>query len=113
MTAIQRMSRRSFLAVTGTAGAGLLLGLKAQAAARFSFLLSIPVIVLAGGMETLDYLQVASAGDMKDLVYGAMISAFSAYLCIHLFLRLLDRIGMQPFVIYRLVLGAVLLYLYL
>ena len=89
--------------------AGLLLGLTAPAAARFSFLLSIPVILLAGGMETVDYLQVANLGDMKDLIYGALISAFSAYLCIHFFLMLLERTGMTPFVIYRLILGVVLL----
>ncbi len=96
-----------------TITAGLMLGLTAQAAARFSFLLSIPVIVLAGGMETLDYLQVANAGDVNDLVYGALISAFSAYLCIHYFLKLLEKINMTPFVIYRLLLGVVLLSFYL
>lgn len=96
-----------------TITAGLMLGLTAQAAARFSFLLSIPVIVLAGGMETLDYLEVANAGDVNDLVYGALISAFSAYLCIHYFLKLLEKTNMTPFVIYRLLLGFILLSFYL
>jgi len=96
-----------------TITAGLMLGLTAPAAARFSFLLSIPVIVLAGGVETLDYLKVASINDMNDLIIGALISAASAYLCIHYFLMLLERIGMTPFVIYRLVLGVVLLSFYL
>ncbi len=96
-----------------TITAGLMLGLTAQAAARFSFLLSIPVIVLAGGMETLDYLEVANAGDSNDLIYGALISAFSAYLCIHYFLKLLAKINMTPFVIYRLLLGFILLSFYL
>jgi len=96
-----------------TITAGLMLGLTASAAARFSFLLSIPVIVLAGGMETLDYLEVASIDDKHDLIIGALISAVSAYLCIHYFLMLLERVGMTPFVIYRLVLGIVLLSLYL
>ncbi len=96
-----------------TITAGLMLGLTAQAAARFSFLLSIPVIVLAGGMEALDYLEVANAGDTNDLVYGALISAFSAYLCIHYFLKLLEKINMTPFVIYRLLLGMILLSFYL
>ena len=96
-----------------TITAGLMLGLTAPAAARFSFLLSIPVIVLAGGVETLDYLKVASINDMNDLIIGALISAVSAYLCIHYFLMLLERIGMTPFVIYRLLLGIVLLSLYL
>ena len=96
-----------------TITAGLMLGLTAPAAARFSFLLSIPVIILAGGVETLEYLEVASINDMNDLIIGALISAVSAYLCIHYFLMLLERIGMTPFVIYRLLLGIVLLSLYL
>ncbi len=95
-----------------TITAGLMLGLTAPAAARFSFLLSIPVIVLAGGMETLDYLEFASIDDMNNLIVGALISAVSAYLCIHYFLMLLERAGMTPFVIYRLALGIVLLSLY-
>ena len=43
---------------------------------------------------------------------GIVLSALTAYLCIHLFLKLLERIGMFPFVLYRLVLGVVLLYLF-
>ena len=96
-----------------TITAALLLGLSRQAAARFSFLLSIPVIVLAGGVETLEYLKVASSSDARDLLMGAMISAISAYACIHYFLKLLERIGMMPFVIYRLVLGLALFAVYL
>ncbi|NOQ89197.1 MAG: undecaprenyl-diphosphate phosphatase [Gammaproteobacteria bacterium] len=96
-----------------TITAGLMIGLTAPAAARFSFLLSIPVIILAGGVETLEYLEVASIDDKNDLIIGALISAVSAYLCIHYFLMLLERIGMTPFVIYRLLLGIVLLSLYL
>lgn len=95
-----------------TITAGMMLGLTAPAAARFSFLLSIPVILLAGTMETIDYLEVASINDMNDLILGAIISAVSALLCIHLFLKLLERIGMAPFVFYRLVLGILLLALY-
>ncbi len=96
-----------------TITAALLLGLNRTASARFSFLLSIPVIVLAGGLETLGYLKVASLGDANDLLIGAAVSAVSAYACIHFFLKLLDRIGMLPFVIYRLLLGAMLFALFL
>jgi len=87
----------------------LLLGLNRQGAARFSFLLSIPVIALAGGLEMLDYLKVASITDLNDVLLGALISGVSAYACIHFFLKMLERVGMLPFVVYRLILGAVLL----
>jgi undecaprenyl-diphosphatase len=44
-----------------------------------------------------------------DLLLGATISALSALLCIHYFLRLIDRVGMLPFVIYRVLLGVAIL----
>ncbi len=88
--------------------AGLMLGLTRQAAARFSFLLSIPVIALAGGWQAVD---VVRGGDLPwmDMVIGAAISGFVAYWTIHFFIELLGRIGLLPFIIYRLLLGAVLL----
>lgn len=95
-----------------TISAALMIGLTREAAARFSFLLSIPVIVLAGGLETLKYLSVAHSGDFSSLIIGAAISGVSAYFCIHYFLKLLDKIGMLPFVIYRFVLGLLLVIMF-
>ena len=96
-----------------TITAALMLGLTREASARFSFLLSIPVIFLAGSFEAIDYLTAASVEDALPLLIGASISAISAYTCIHYFLKLLERIGMLPFVAYRLVLGAVLVVLFI
>lgn len=95
-----------------TITAGLMLGLTRQAAARFSFLLSIPVIFLAGGLKTVELLQLPAATDWSALLGGALISALSAYLCIFLFMKMLERIGMWPFVVYRLALGALLIWLF-
>ncbi|MDY6979651.1 MAG: undecaprenyl-diphosphate phosphatase [Pseudomonadota bacterium] len=95
-----------------TMTAGLLMGLTRTAAARFSFLLSIPAILMAGTYKTLKLIEQGSV-EWLPLVLGAVISALTAYLCIHWFLKLLDRIGMLPFVIYRLVLGAGLLYVFM
>ena len=92
-----------------TMTAGLALGLTRQASARFSFLLSIPVITLAGLLALKDILVQHHPVDGGALLTGALISGVTAYLCIHLFLKLLERIGMLPFVIYRLLLGAFLL----
>ena len=44
---------------------------------------------------------------------GTLLSGIAAYLCIHYFLKLLERIGFLPFVIYRLALGALLLAVFL
>jgi len=94
-----------------TMTAGLMLGLTREAAARFSFLLSIPVIVLAGGYESVKLAKSDAVIQWGQLLVGVAVSAITAYVCIHFFLKLLERIGMLPFVIYRFVLGAILFYL--
>lgn len=96
-----------------TITAGLAVGLTRKAAARYSFLLSIPVIILAGGLETLKLIRLPGGTDWTALFLGTVISALSAYLCIHFFLKLLERIGMLPFVVYRLILGIGLLFLFI
>ena len=96
-----------------TMTAGLMLGLERAAAARFSFLLSIPVILLSGGLETYKLISANTAVDWVGLMTAAILSALAAYTCIHFFLKFISHIGMWPFVIYRLLLGAVLLYLFL
>lgn len=96
-----------------TITAGLILGLNRKAAARFSFLLSIPVIFLAGSYETISLIR---RGDTTDIISFAIVFIFSwiaAWLTISLFLNFVEKTGLLPYVIYRLLLGAVLLYLFL
>ena len=96
-----------------TMTAGLFLGLRPEAAARFSFLLSAPVILLAGGYKSLQLVAGTSEAEWAGLAVGALVTAVCAYACIHAFLRLVDRVGFAPFVAYRLVLGAVLLWIFI
>ena len=91
-----------------TITAGLLLGLTREAAARYSFLLSIPIIVLSGLGVTRDLLEDPAPVDWTALALGTAIAAVSAFVCIKLFLAWIDRMGMGPFVLYRLLLGALL-----
>ena len=44
-------------------------------------------------------------------IIGTILSGVTAYMCIHSFLRFVERVGMLPFVIYRLILGGVLIFL--
>lgn len=92
-----------------TITAALLLGLSRDAAARFSFLLSIPVIMIACGLQTVELMESGVDTDWSAMLAGIVISGISAYLCIHYFLGFIKRIGMQPFVIYRIALGLVLI----
>ena len=94
-----------------TMTAGLLLGFTRQDASRYSFLLSIPVILLAGGLSAVDLIQSPQSIPWGLLGIAVSISALSAYLCIALFLRFIEKIGFMPFVWYRIILGTLLLIL--
>jgi len=93
-----------------TMTAGLALGLTREAAARFSFLLAIPVILLAGGYEGVKLARAGAAVEWGLLAFAAGVAAATAWAVIALFLRWVERVGMLPFVLYRLALGGLLLW---
>jgi undecaprenyl-diphosphatase len=90
---------------------GLFLGMTRQAAARFSFLLSMPLIFASGVLQSVRMFTQANPIGWGELMLGILLSALAAGLCIHYFLRLVDRIGMLPFVAYRVLLGVLILLL--
>ncbi len=92
-----------------TITAALLMGLNREAAARFSFLMAIPVIILAGGLKAVGLVQSEVAIDWGLLLLGVSVSALVAFACIHWFLGFIRRFSMAPFAIYLLALGAVIL----
>ncbi len=96
-----------------TITAGLILGLDRESASRFSFLLSIPVIILAGGYEA--YNLVSSPFEVEWIAFLTVIlaSCVTATLTMHFFLKFLKMTGLTPYVIYRILLGLLLIYLYI
>ena len=96
-----------------TMTAGLFRGMSRQAAARFSFLLAVPVTAAAGLSEISGYAEHAAPLDTRALVLGVVVSAVTGFASIHYLLKWLTRFGMLPYVLYRLALGAVLLTLLL
>ena len=93
-----------------TITAGRLLGLERSSAARFSFLLSVPVILLATGYQTLKLLLGDAAVPWGQFAVAALVAALVAYAAIEFFMRVVTRIGLLPFALYRLLLAAVILY---
>lgn len=84
-----------------------------QEAARFSFLLSIPAILMPFSLYMLELVKTPDIEwDFVSLAIAIVLSFISALGCIHLFLKLLEKIGMLPFVVYRLILGAVLVWVF-
>ncbi|MBI4006427.1 MAG: undecaprenyl-diphosphate phosphatase [Gammaproteobacteria bacterium] len=96
-----------------TMTAALVLGLDRKTAGRFSFLLALPAIALAGGHEMYRYFQLGTETDPVAFILVLVSSAFSSWCAIKFFLTLIERTGMLPYVIYRLLLGVVLFYLFL
>jgi len=90
---------------------GRMLGFNADAAARFSFLLSIPIIAAAGAYGFLRMLMHDASIDWFQFSLAIVLSALAGWLCIAAFLAILQRVGLLPFVIYRLALGIALLWI--
>ena len=93
-----------------TMTAGLMLGLDRRGAARFSFLLSLPVTAAAGIFEGVELTRSAVPQPWMEMALAAVVAGLTTYACVAVLLRFIQRIGMWPFVVYRLLLGAVLWY---
>ncbi len=93
-----------------TITAGLLVGLSKKASTQFAFLLSIPVISISSLLIIVEiYNRSEKFVDLPLMILGFFIAALSSYFTIVFFIKLLDKIGMMPFVVYRIILGVMLL----
>lgn len=103
--------------IPGTSRSGItmvaarLFGYQRADAARFSFLLSIPAIMAGGLLKGRELLESGSPGAMHDAIATAVLSGIAGLIAIAVLMAWLRRANFTPFVIYRLLLGAFLLYL--
>jgi len=88
----------------------LFLGFRREDAARFSFLLGLPAIALAGLKELAELRHAAlDAHGWAVLGVGLVVASLSAFVAIWSLLRILERFSAWPFVVYRALIGTVLL----
>ena len=92
-----------------TMTAALFFGFDRLAAARFSLLLSVPAIAGAGLLKTIDIIAASDVQLGLDAAMVAVLSALFAWLAVRLMMSWLARANFTIFVVYRLVLGLVLL----
>ena len=100
-----------------TISAGLFLGMKREVAARFSFLMSLPAIVLAALFEMRGVISGSDALETKagesisagEVVVSCFFAFVVGYFAIAFLLRFLTRHGLEVFVVYRIVLGIAVL----
>ncbi|MCC5958390.1 MAG: undecaprenyl-diphosphate phosphatase [Rhodobacteraceae bacterium] len=101
--------------IPGTSRSGIVisgaraLGYSRHDAAKLSMLMSIPTIIASGTLMGLDVVRVADWQAAKDGAIAAVISFFAAWAALVFMMKLLRSVSFTPYVIYRLVLGAVLL----
>ena len=96
---------RSGMAITGA----LIIGLNIKDTSRFAFLLSIPTILGALILMLVKGAYAIALSDMLIMLTGFLGSAFIAFITIKGFLQFVEKIGMTPFVLYRVALGILLL----
>ncbi|WP_028467669.1 MULTISPECIES: undecaprenyl-diphosphate phosphatase [Nisaea] len=103
--------------IPGTSRSGItmtmarFLGFERADAARFSLLLSIPAIAGAGTLSGIELWQSGNVSLTRDALTAAGLSFASALVAIMLMMTWLKHAGFMPFVVYRILLGALLLYL--
>jgi len=108
---------QAFALIPGTSRSGvtmtalLALGFSRVASARFSFLMAVPAIASAGLLKGLELSNSELAIEWGVLALGATLSAVIAFSCMHWFMHFVERVGMMPFVIYRIVLSIVIVWL--
>jgi undecaprenyl-diphosphatase len=89
------------------------LGLTREGAARFSFLLAVPGIGMAGVYEGLKVAtDPAHAVDWPVVGLGVAVSAVTGYVCIAWLLRVINRIGLGPFAVYRFLVAGLLFWIF-
>lgn len=90
----------------------MLLNLKRDQAARFSFLLGIPAIILSGLLELKEMFTTGLSGaKMNCLLVGLLVSTMVSYLAIYWLIKYLRHHATWVFIVYRLIFGSLVIYL--
>ncbi len=95
----------------GTITAGLLMGYTREAAARYSFLLAIPAVLGSGFYQLYKALKEPSVTPMGMTLVATVIAFVVALVVIGVFMRYISRHSFLPFVVYRVLLGVVIMVL--
>ncbi len=94
-----------------TMAGGMLVGMSRVEAARFSFLLAIPIGIGIGSKKLLQLLQAGGVVDWMPIIVGCVVAAVTALLVIHFFLSFIKRHTLWPFIWYGVVLASLVGYI--
>ncbi len=94
-----------------TISAGRLLGYGRHDAARLAMLMSIPTILASGALLSVEVIATADAAAARDGAIAAVFAFLAALLALVFMMRLLKSVSFTPYVIYRILLGVILLWI--
>ena len=94
-----------------TISGGVLLGLDHKTAADFTFIMAVPIMMGASGLSLVKNWDAISIDHMSFYVVGFITAFIFALLSIKFFLKIISRIKLTPFAIYRIVLAAILAFI--
>ncbi|AZB41579.1 undecaprenyl-diphosphate phosphatase [Bacillus sp. FJAT-42376] len=90
-----------------TIAGGLLLGLSHKTAAEFTFIVAVPIMFAASGLDLVKNMDVLSAADIPMFAAGFITAFIVAMIAIVSFLKILSKVKLTPFAIYRFILAIV------
>lgn len=96
-----------------TISGGVLLGLSHRAASDFTFIMAVPIMLGASSISLIKNWQYFSLGDLPFFITGFITAFVFALISIRFFLKLINKIKLVPFAIYRIVLAAVIYFVFL
>jgi undecaprenyl-diphosphatase len=94
-----------------TIAGGMLLGLSRYEAARFSFLLAIPISLVSGGISLISLLKNNGVVDWTPIIVGGVVAYAVALIVIHIFLSFIRRYTLWPFIWYGVILSGFIGYI--
>jgi undecaprenyl-diphosphatase len=115
MTAMALIQAAALIPGTSRSGstmtAGMFAGLTKKAAAEISFLMSIPVIAVSGGLKFIEIFTKEQAVEVQlfPLFIGFIAAAISGLFAIWFLMRIIEKWSFTPFVIYRILIGILIL----
>ncbi len=87
----------------------LFIGFNRNDSIKISFLLSIPAIFMASTYQTMQLIGVDDIVVLREYLLGFLLSFVFSYMTIKLFMSTINKITFSPYVIYRIILGTILL----
>lgn len=89
---------------------GMLLGLRREVAAEFSFFAAVPILAAAAGLDLLKSLKFLNIEDLPFFAIGTLVSFITAMFAIRFFIALVSKYSFRAFAYYRIIIGLVFLF---